>query len=116
MCNKISYETKKKAKDHYSYLRRNGRLTQIKKMRPYLCYSCNKWHLTSMAKSYEKRLKRNIKNTIEYVGLIKEFKGLTSNDDRWEFIIKHQSSWIEVNIEEHRAWVVFGGRVRVLFD
>jgi len=108
MCNKISYESKKEATQHYHYMRHTRKVI-AKRMRPYLCIDCSKWHLTSQRKSRSRLIKRT-------AGLINEFRALTNNDDRWEFIIKHQGKWLEVGIYDNRTYVVFSGKVRVLFD
>lgn len=55
-CNKVSYETKtealadikyQKAQNVY-FSKRKASSRKDKKLRPYQCRNCNKWHLTSM--------------------------------------------------------------------
>lgn len=57
MCSKIPYETKQDAISHGNFITkayrgRGGRTHKKngKRMRPYKCPYCNKWHLTTMKK------------------------------------------------------------------
>jgi len=107
-CNKIPFEDKSSATKYLKFIN-SAYNTKPKKMHPYLCGRCSKWHLTSVKKVRSRLIKRTAR-------LIKEFRALTSNDDRWQFIIRHQGKKIEVGIYDERTYVVFNGKVRVLFD
>lgn len=55
MCNKVPYETKADAREHARLVltdskHRNKSRMCNRKLRPYWCPACYKWHLTSSAK------------------------------------------------------------------
>lgn len=116
MCNKIPYNTKQEAVNHYEFLRKNPRTTIDKKMRAYPCKDCGNWHLTSVSSNKTRIYRRSYRNNKKQLKLIAEFKALTNNVDRFKWITKHQGKWMELGIYDERTYVVFNGKVRVLFD
>lgn len=66
-CNKIDYESKQDALDDAKLMRaghnRHGKFAKsdAKKLRPYLCRYCGKWHLTSKKQWKKSRQRRGRK-------------------------------------------------------
>jgi len=63
MCNKQSFETKAHAvKDCKIRCSTAGDYKKIRKLRPYLCPRCDKWHLTSIKKKIQRVISKNYQN------------------------------------------------------
>lgn len=74
-CNKVSYQSKADAladanmihshEAYFSKKAKSGRSnTKGQKLRPYKCFYCDKWHLTTLSKSVERLHRRKNKHHV----------------------------------------------------
>lgn len=115
MCNKISYNTKQQAVKHRDQLKRDPRTGVNKKLRPYPCNLCGKWHLTSASPNKSRIYRKRYRASKKEKELIREFKAITNNIDKYEWLHKHQGKWMDVYIGDVN-YVIFNGRIRVVID
>ena len=119
MCNKISYSTKQQAIIERDFFSKDG-YNNLCRMTPYLCHDCGDWHLTSKSKQVRRKFKRwdrsNKKRFDKVQKLIAGFRVLKTDGDKWKYISDNQCELITVEVYDDKACVIFGKKIRFLFD
>ena len=107
-CNKLYFDSRKAAKLHVRDLsKQTTRYQNVKaslsSLRPYKCFSCDGWHLTSMTKKASRMLlKYNTQRGVD----IEAIKSLRDTPTL-SYLLANQRPWMVLHNDDTRSWVTF---------
>lgn len=97
-CNKNYFKSKKLAKAYTKTCRGVFRV-----LRPYKCFHCDGWHLTSMSKKLAKAKTRLNDIRGHDLGVIMALRVTPT----LEQVLSDQRPWMILHLDENRTWVEF---------